>query len=176
MVTQMTWNDLLQALKEFIEQAVKDLKFPVRIQSKAEETAVAENPELEWRVPEVYKMRLPDSKEAKKKAPYVLVQLITTGDVQEQGQVDDSYAIIRIILCVYHKDEQEGALALLNLASRIRIAFLKTCTVGANNEFVLDKTEKLEFMAYPDDTAPYYAGEMIGTWHLPPISREVRLW
>ena len=172
----MTWNDLLQTLKEFIEKAIKDLKLPVRIQSVAEETAIESDPDLEWRVPEVYKMRLPNSKEAKKKASYVLVQLITTGDVQEQGRTDDSYAIVRLILCVYHKDEQEGALALLNLASRIRIAFLKTCTVGANNEFVLDKSEKLEFMPYPDDTAPYFAGEMIGVWHLPPIKREVRIW
>ena len=172
----MTWNDLLLALKEFIEKATKDLKFKVRIQSKAEETAIAEDPELEWRKAEVYMMRLPDSREAKKKAPYVLVQLITTGDVQEQGQLDDSYAIIRIICCVYDNDEQEGALALLNLASRIRIAFLRSCMIGEHNQFVLDKTEKLEFMAYPDDTAPYYAGEMIGVWHLPPIKREVRTW
>jgi len=172
----MSWNDLLLALKEFIEEATKDLKFKVRVQSKAEETAVLEDPELGWRKAEVYRMRLPDSKEAKKKAPYVLVQLITTGDVQEQGRQDDSYAVIRILGCVYDDDEQEGALSLLNLMSRIRIALLKKCTVGANNAFILDKTEKLEFMAYPDDTAPYYAGEMIGVWHLPPIEREVRLW
>ena len=173
---QVNWNDLLLALKEFIEEAIKDLKLPVRIQSKEEEAAIVEDPDEEYRVPEVYRMRLPNSKEAKKKAPYVLVQLITTGDMQNERQQDDSYAVIRIILCTYNKDEQEGALALLNLASRIRIALLKQCTVGENNAFWLDKTEKLEFMAYPDDTAPYYPGEMIGVWHLPPIKREVQLW
>ena len=172
----VTWNDLLLALKEFIEEAIKDLKLPVRSQSKEDEAAVAEDPDMEYRVPEVYRMRLPNSKEAKKKAPYVLVQLITTGDMQDERKIDDSYTVIRIILCTYNKDEQEGALALLNLASRIRIALLKKCTVGENNAFLLDKTEKLEFMAYPDDTAPYYAGEMIGVWHLPPIKREVQLW
>ena len=172
----MTWNDLLYALKAFIMEAIKDLVLPIRAQSKEEEQLFIDEPDKGVRVPDVYLMRLPDSKEAKKKAPYVLVQLITTGDVQEQGQQDDSYAIIRIICCVYDKDEQRGALNLLNVASRIRIPLLKKCTVGANNEFVLDKTEKLEFMAYPEDTAPYYAGEMIGVWHLPPIQREVRLW
>lgn len=176
MVMTMTWNDLLLRLKEFIEEAIKDLKLPVRLQSKDDEAAVLEDPEKGWRVPEVYRMRLPDSKEAKKKAPYVLIQLITTQDFQEQGNIDDSVAVVRIICCVYHKDEQEGALALLNLASRIRIALLKSCAIGPQNAFVLDKTEKLEFLAYPDDTAPYYAGEMIGVWHLPPIPREVQLW
>ena len=172
----VTWNELLQALKELIEDATKDLLLPIRAQSKEDEADFAEHPDNAWRKPDVYLMRLPDSKEAKKKAPYVLVQLVTTGDVQEQGQQDDSYAVIRILCCVYDKDEQRGALNLLNVASRIRIPLLKKCTVGVNNEFVLDKTEKLEFMAYPDDTAPYYAGEMIGVWHLPPIQREVRLW
>ena len=171
----MTWNDLLQALKEFIQEAIKDLLLPIRAQSKEDEELFIEDPDKGVRAPDVYLMRLPDSKEAKKKAPYVLVQLITSADVQNERSFDDSYAVIRIICCVYNKDEQEGALALLNLASRIRIAFLKTCMIGDNNAFVLDKTEKLEFLAYPDDTAPYYAGEMIGLWHLPPIKREVLL-
>ena len=163
-------------MKEFIEDAIKDLRLPVRAQNKDDEADFAENPDHAWKVPDVYLMRLPDSKEAKKKVPYVLVQLITAQDFQEQGQLDDSTAVIRIICCVYDKDEQSGALNLLNLASRIRIALLKNCAIGGNKAFVLDKTEKLEFMAYPDDTAPYYPGEMIGVWHIPPIPREVRLW
>lgn len=176
MVMHVTWNELLEALKKLIEDAIKDLLLPIRAQNKDDESDFAENPDHAWRKPDVYLMRLPDSKEAKKKAPYVLVQLITAADWQDERQIDDSVAVVRIICCVYDKDEQTGALNLLNLGSRIRITLLKTCTAGSNKAFVLDKTEKLEFMAYPDDTAPYYAGEMIGTWHLPPISREVRLW
>lgn len=172
----MTWNDLLHALKAFIEDAIKDFLLPIRAQNKDDEADFAENPDHAWRVPDVYLMRLPDSKEAKKKAPYVLVQLITTQDWQDQRSLDDSTAVIRIICCVYDKDEQAGALNLLNLASRIRIALLKKCVIGGNNAFVLDKTEKLEFMAYPEDTAPYYPGEMVGVWHLPPIKREVSAW
>lgn len=165
----MTWVDLLQALKEFIESVTADLIMPTRVQTKDEEQSE--------RAAEVYKMRLPDSKSATKKAPYVLIQLITAADEQPERGQDDSYAIVRIILCTYNPDEQAGALQLLNLASRIRINLLKTCVVGPNNEFWLDKTEKLEFMAYPDDTAPYYAGEMIGTWHIPPVKREVpQIW
>lgn len=33
-----------------------------------------------------------------------------------------------------------------------------------------------KFIAYyPDDTAPYFVGEMISTWKLPPVEREVNL-
>ena len=158
------------------KELIKDLKLPVRIQTNDDKDAINEDPEKEWRVPDVYLMRLPDSKEAKKKAPYVIVQLGPTGDMQDERQLDDAYATIRIVCCVYDKNEQTGALNLLNLAGRIRIGLLKACTFGDNDAFVLDKTEKLEFLAYPDDTAPYYAGEMIGVWHLPPIKREVQLW
>lgn len=162
---EFDWIDLLFAMKAEIEDATKDLLLPTRVQEKGEEEGE--------RVPEVHLMRLPDSKAAKKKAPYVLIQLITTADVQEQRQQDDSYVILRFILCTYNHNEEEGALALLNLATRIRIRLLKKCAFGGNAAFVLDKTEKLEFMAYPDDTAPYYAGEMIGLFHIPPIIREV---
>ena len=165
----MTWVDLLQALADFIKEKTADLIMPTRVQGKNEEQG--------YRAADVYKMRLPDSKSATKKAPYVLIQLITAADEEPARDQDDSYAIVRIILCTYNPDEQEGALQLLNLASRIRINLLKTCVVGPKNEFWLDKTEKLEFMAYPDDTAPYYAGEMIGTWHIPPVRREVpQIW
>ena len=165
----MTWCDLLEALKLFIREKTKDLIMPTRVQSKNEEQG--------YRAADVYKMRLPDSKSATKKAPYVLIQLLTTTDEQVSGSQDDSYAVVRIILCTYHEDEQEGSLQLLNLAERIRISLLKTCTVGDNSEFWLDKTEKLEFLSYPDDTAPYYAGEMVGTWHMPPVKREVpEIW
>lgn len=173
---ELNWVDLLYALKDFIGILIKDLKFKIRPQTTAEIEDSKANPDKWVRVPEIYLQRLPDSKSAKKKAPYVLIQLITAADVQDERKQDDSYATIRIILCVYDDDEQEGSLGLLNLAGRIRIGLLKACTFGDNNAFVLDKTEKLEFMAYPDDTAPYYAGEMIGLVHLPPIKREVRLW
>ena len=39
--------------------------------------------------------------------------------------------------------------------------------------YVLADDEWVESVVYPDDTAPYYAGEMIGTFHIRPIQREV---
>jgi len=160
-----TYNGLLQALKNETLASTKDLIMPTRIQKKDEEQA--------YRAPDVFLMRLPDSNSATKKAPYALHQFLNAQDIQEERMPDQCKAIVRTILCVYNPDEQEGALMLLNFASRIRIHLLKSCVIGEKHEFELDKEAGLHFVCYPDDTAPYYAGEMISTWTMPPIQREV---
>ena len=40
-------------------------------------------------------------------------------------------------------------------------------------QFILDREAGLESLVYPDNTAPYYAGEMISVWKLPIIERKV---
>ena len=101
----------------------------------------------------------------------MLHQLITGMDRQPQGQRAESTAKVRSICCVYSDDEQEGGLMLLNLMERMRIALLKQVVIG--NQFTLDLDAGLETMAYPDDTAPYFVGEMLSTWKLPAVEREV---
>ena len=61
---------------------------------------------------------------------------------------------------------------LLNLMERLRISLLRQIVIG--DQFQLDLKAGLETLVYPDDTAPYYAGEMISTWKIPAIQREVR--
>ena len=63
---------------------------------------------------------------------------------------------------------------LLNLMERLRIYLLKQVVIGG--QFQLDLKAGLESLVYPDDTAPYYAGEMLSTWILPAVEREVRPW
>ena len=159
---------LLEALSEFTRTAERGLVMPTRIQSKDEEQ--------QYREPLVFKMRLPDSKSATKKAPYILHQLITENDIQQERNEDEATAVVRSIFCAYSPDEQEGALMLLNMYERFRIKLLKECVI--DNRFEINKKAGLEFMAYPDDTAPYYAGEAISTWKIPAIKREVTktLW
>ena len=62
---------------------------------------------------------------------------------------------------------------LLNLMERIRVALLRQVVIG--EQFTLDLEAGLEVLGYPDDTAPYFVGEMISTWILPPVEREVNL-
>ena len=102
----------LERLKEVTQEAVKDLILPTRIQKADEEQS--------YRAADVYLMRLPDSKSAFKKCPYILHQLITGKDIQEEGQNVASTVQVRTIFCVYNDDEQEGGLMLLGLAERLR--------------------------------------------------------
>ena len=158
--------DFLERLKEVTVEAVKDMILPTRIQKADEEQS--------YRAADVYLMRLPDSKSAFKKCPYILHQLITGKDIQEEGQRVASTVQVRTIFCVYSDDEQEGGLMLLGLAERLRIYLLKRVVIG--ERYMLDLTQGAEILVYPDDTAPYFAAEMVTTWQIPAIEREVRQW
>ena len=160
----MTKLVLLKQLKEFTEERVKDLLLPVAQQKEDEEPP-------KDRPAEVYRARLPDSRAAKKKDPYILHQVITGKDAQSPGSPSISLVTVRTVFCVYHKDEQEGGLALLNLMERLRIAMLEEGIVGG--QFILDREAGLESLVYPDNAAPYYTGEMISVWKLPIIERKV---
>ena len=155
----MTAVTLLDKLKSFTEEATKDLIMPTKMQKG--------DTEQTYRAAEVHKMRLPDSGAAAKKAPYIIHQVITGKDTTE------SQTVIRSIFCVYNDNEEEGGLMLLNLIERVRISLLKSGTVG--EQFTLDINAGLERLIYPDDTAPFYAGELISTWKMPTVKREVVL-
>lgn len=159
--------DFLERLKEVTETAVKDLILPVRIQKANEEQT--------YRAPKVYKMRLPDSKSAEKKAPYIIHQIITGNDQQAEGEKIEALVQVRSIFCVYSDDEQEGGLMLLGLTERLRIYLLKHVVIG--ERYWLDLTPPgIEAVFYPDNSAPYFLGEMMTKWHIPSIEREVRPW
>lgn len=158
--------EFMKELKAFTENAISELTMPVRMQKGDEEQS--------YRAAQVYLMRLPDSASATKKAPYVLHQLITGKDDQPSGENIRATATVRSICCVYSADEQEGGLMLLNLMDRIRISLLRTTIIG--KRFRLDTESGVEILIYPDDTAPYFIGEMVSYWKLPSIEREVRQW
>ena len=161
----MTRNILLDSLSSFTNNSVKDIILPIKMQKG--------DTEQKYRAANVHKMRLSDSSAATKKAPYILHQVLTGKDQQPPGNNVESKTVIRSIFCVYNDNEEEGSLMLLNLMERLRIDLLKSVVVG--NQFTLDLEAGLETLVYPEDTAPYYAGEMISTWKMPAIEREVIL-
>ena len=63
---------------------------------------------------------------------------------------------------------------LLNLMERLRIRLLRQVVIG--RRYRLDLEAGLETFIYPDDTAPYFGGEMTSTWHVPGVEREVQQW
>lgn len=155
---------LLEEYKKLTQETVGDIIMPARMQKGDTEQIL--------RAADVYLMRLPDSSASQKKAPYIIHQLITGKDIQPEGENETASAVIRTIFCVYNDNEEDGALMLVNLMERLRISLLKQVVIG--DQFQLDLAAGLESMVYPDDTAPYYAGEMLSTWILPAVQREVR--
>jgi hypothetical protein len=161
---KMTEIFLLECLKEFTIAETKDMILPTRIQKEDEQQA--------YRPAEVYLMRLDDSSAAKKKAPYIIHQFISGKTSQPQGRPATCSATVRSIFCVYSDStEDDGALKLLNLMNRLQFALLKVGVIG--KKYVLDLQAGLESFVYPEDTAPYYAGELVSTWTIPAVEREV---
>lgn len=166
---------LLYALKDFTQDTVKGLLMPVRRQK----TDVREP---QRRAAEVFLARLPDMTSFERKAPFILHQAVTGEDALEnrnKGSGQEirlglqSSAVIRSVFCVYHPDEQEGGLALLNIMEEMRIALLMNQTL--NEVFELDLKEGISQMVYPETgergTAPFYLGEMVTAWKLPTVTR-----
>lgn len=159
----MTKVQLAEDLKLFCESATKDMIFPLEVQQG--------DTEQKSRAPAVYKNRLPRSKEYRRYAPYIIVQVGDSHHVQKEGDKPRYRVTVRFIYCVYCEDEQDGATMLLNLMDRIEQKLLKSVQIGKH--FLLDVHEPLESLPYIDDTAPFFAGETVCTFMLPAIEREV---
>ena len=141
---------LLYALKDFTTETVKDLLMPVKRQKQDER-------EPKRRAAAVFLARLPDMTSFEKKAPFILHQAVTSedglknankGTGRESRLELQSSAIIRSVFCVYHPDEEEGGLALLNIMEEMRIALLMYPTL--NKVFELDLKEGISQMVYPE--------------------------
>lgn len=156
----MTPIELLEELKKFIEENTKDIILQVRTKRSQE---------AKERAAEVHKMKLPTKDDEVERIPYILLQLLTGKDKQTPGDPEESECKIRIVVATYSEDASEGSFDVLNLLTRIRISLLKSRIIA--NKFVLRLP--LEYIVYPDDTAPYYLGEMVSDWSIPTIKREV---
>lgn len=161
----MTKLALLDALVEFTKEKTKDLLLMVAQQENDEQPP-------EPRPADVYRMRLPDGTSATKKAPYIIHQIIASKDGISDGR-KYSQVVVRSIFCVYHQDDQEGSLALLELMERLRVDLLKSIVIG--RQFKLDEDEGVDALIYTDNTAPFFAGEMMTTWYVPVVKREVTI-
>ena len=161
----MTPLELLDALKAFIEENTRDILLPVRGDRKSGEA--------KERPAEDYKMRLPTKDAETKRIPYVLLQYIKSTDTQTAGEPPESSAMVRIVAATYSEDGEEGALCVLNLLTRIRIAFLRDGVIA--ERFMLKPP--IEMIVYPDSTPPYYLGEMMTEWRMPIVESEVqKVW
>ncbi len=155
----------LNDLKDFIDETVKNFSLPTPVQKDD----VTNKP----RAPELHLMRLPRSTSYKKYAPYIIIQVATGKDGQPTGKRSQSAVNMRLICCTYCENEEEGALMLINVMDAIRFKLLESVVIV--KKYKIDTEVGIEYVIYPEDTAPYYAGEIDFTVMLPPIEREVSL-
>ena len=152
---------LLDALKAYLENIVKVFELP---------TAVQKNDVVQiFRAPEVHKMRLPNSSAVQKYVPYIIVQAVSGKYDQPTGMRSNSLINVRLICCTYSVDEEEGSIMLMNIVDAIILRLLKDGVIAKKYKIAT------EYVVYPEDTAPYYAGEIVFSVMLSPIEREVNL-
>ena len=169
----MTRITLLEQMKEFSEALTNDLLLPVQMQEEDEEQPPN-------RAPTVYIPCLPELHAYAQTAPFSTHEIVTGKDKvvddPHMGKRKISVTVVRSCFCVYHKNEQEGRLALLTLMERMRIGLQEAVVIG--KQFKLDLEAGIETLVYPGNpnqtaVSPFYLGEMITTWHLPIIERKV---
>lgn len=162
----MTPIILLECLKEFVQEATKNMKLQSRVQGNSPDEQKEKNAE-------VFLMRLPDKNARQNRVPYILLQLLTGKDDQQERNPAESTVQVRVVVCTYSSDESVGSMDVLNVILRLRSELEKTGIVG--ERFVLQYP--LEYLIYPDDTHPYFFGEMMLNFSIPTIKREVEeLW
>ena len=170
----MTPTILLEQLKEFIQANTADIILTVRpVKNRTLPLPHGEPPpeaeETTHRAAEVHLMRLPDKDAETNRVPYILLQYLAGKDEHKEHEPEDCTGNVRIIVATYSDNDSEGALDVLNLITRIRVALLKAGAIG--EQFLLRKP--LDHLIYPDDTQPYFFGEMMTVWEMPTIQREV---
>lgn len=164
----MTPTDLLDTLAEYVEEKTRCIELQVR----DKENKQARRP------PHVYKMRLPDKESETRQIPYILLQLITGKDVQPAGEDTDSSCKVRIVVATYSEDGGVGSYDVLNVIARLRTCMLSERVVADRYLLRIDPDNPLEYIVYQGEGVdPYYLGEMMTTWEMPTIEREVRkIW
>jgi hypothetical protein len=174
----MTPNKLLENLKAFIEGVTGDIVLPVRpVNNKTipaaprpkKTAAELAEEKITHRAPEVHLMRLPDKDAETNRVPYIILQYLAGKDEHKPNEQADSIGNVRIIVATYSDNDSEGALDVLTVLTRVRVALLKAGEIG--KQFLLRKP--LDYLVYPDDTQPYFFGEMMTVWEMPIILREV---
>lgn len=154
-------ENLLDALKDFIEEELKDYRLPVKQEGW-------ENQPL-YRPADVAEMVMPDPDEDRERVPYVELQLLNGKDDWGESAKMKSTVSVRVIITLYNKDKFEGRMQILYIVQTLRRALLRKGVVGGCFEL----KSPLEYLVYPDDSEWYHMGEMATIWSIPGVERDV---
>ena len=154
-------ENLLDALKAFIEEQLKDYRLPVKQEGWAKQPL--------YRPAEVSEMVMPDPDEDHERIPYIQLQILNGKDERDQNGQMKSIVNVRVIITLFNKDKFEGRMQIVHIVQRLRKALIQTGVIGGCFELQWP----LEYLIYPDDTEWYHMGEMAVIWSIPSFEREV---
>ena len=152
----MTPLDLVQCLKAYCEECTQDMPLTARVEKNTEERAE--------RPPKVFIGSLPDKEAEKREAPYILLKLLTTKD--EDGE---SRAMVRIIIVTYSLDKQDNYIQCLNVLSKIKTKLLEDVVIAERYSC----QKPIDALMYDDDLEVYQIGEIMTTWEMPEVKRDI---
>lgn len=152
----MTPIDLMESLKAYCLEKTKDMRLVARVPENG--TEAGERP------PRVFIGNLPDKEAEKKEAPYILLKLLTTKDEDEE-----STAMVRLIVVTFSEDKQENYIQCLNVVSKIKKSLMEDVIIDSRYSC----QKPIETIMYDDDLEVYQIGEIMTTWEMPQVKRNI---
>lgn len=152
----MTPLELLEALKVYCEEITKNMRFFAKVPKNGTQSARQR--------PAVFIGNLPDKQSRRNAVPYILLQLLTGKDDNEE-----SICSVRIICVTYSEDKQENYKQCLNLVTQIKTKLLEDVVI--DEHFSCQKP--VEFILY-EDAEVYQIGELMTIWEMQKVERDVR--
>jgi hypothetical protein len=169
----MTPIVLLEQLRDFTREQIKDIILPVRPVSNKMTEEYAKSVAVDCndrRPPEVHLMQLPSKDAATNRIPYIVLQALKGDDSRQAGENPHSDCKVRVVAMTYNENVSEGLMSALNVVTRLRIALLRAGQVG---QFLLKPGT--QWIVYETEIDPYYVGEMMMTFEMPEIYRETNI-
>lgn len=160
-VEGQTVEALLDALKEFIEEDLKDYRLPVKQDGWKGQPL--------QRPIKVHSLVMPDPDEKHERIPYILLQPLNGKDGLTPGGQSEAEASVRIVVTLFNRDKREGRIQLLHIIERLRMDLIGKTVIGKTFELKLP----MEWLIYPDEMEWYHLGEISTTWSLPAPERKV---
>ncbi|MCD8355866.1 MAG: hypothetical protein LUE11_04765 [Clostridia bacterium] len=163
----MTLNGLLEALKQFIEDDLKELilKVPPEYEDAEDlprNQAVKERPII------VYKQRTPIRGEEPLE-PYIQLVIANGKDDRTNDGSDENTINVRMGIVIYDEKPDEGALTLMHIVEKLRFDLQSRGQVG--DRFILKKP--FEFLFYEEETENYHIAEISTVWQVPAVQQQI---
>lgn len=163
---------LVECLAEWCEEDLKDIWLPTKpLEDELDDEELEEGDErrLPYRAIRAYKHAFPAAVDPSSRIPYLIVQA-TGGEDTKSGQsgLRKSIVDIRLVLATYDENTIEGKRSVLNIISKLRDDLWRMEVVGC-----YEITEPFQFQVLTDDTGSYHIGEILTTWKVPRIERDI---